>query len=126
MRTTVRTEIYHIERIFTRRKHMQIARATVSDESGTMTIVWFNQPYIAKQLYPGDQVLLAGTVELDGGLVMKNPDYERVSRDPTHAARIVPIYPETKRLTSRWLRPKIVPLLCIGAWCEEIVPAEQV
>src|SRR5438105_7957819 len=124
MRTTVRAEIYHIEKIFTRRKHMQIARATVSDESGTMTIVWFNQPYIAKQLHPGDQVLLAGTVELNGGLVMKSPDYERVSRDPTHAARIVPVYPETKGLTSRWLRPKILPLLWIADQFEEILPTE--
>ena len=101
-------------------------RATVSDESGTMTIVWFNQPYIAKQLHPGDQVLLAGTIELNGGLVMKNPDYERVSRDPTHAARIVPIYPETRGLTSRWLRPKILPLLWIADQFEEILPAELV
>jgi ATP-dependent DNA helicase RecG len=126
MRTTVRAQIYQIEKILTRRKHMRIARATVSDDSGTMTIVWFNQPYIAQQLRPGDQVLLAGTVELNGGLVMKNPEYERVTRDPTHAGRIVPIYPETKGLTSRWLRPKILPLLWIADQLEEILPADLI
>src|SRR5207302_8743874 len=57
---------------------------------------------------------LAGEVDLNGGLVMKNPEYEKVSSDPSHAARIVPIYPETRGLTSRWLRPKIRPLLWLA------------
>lgn len=126
MQTTVRAEVYQIERIFTPKKHMQIARATVSDDSGRMTIVWFNQPYIASQLHPGDQLLFAGTAELNGGLVMKNPDYERVSKDPTHSARIVPIYPETRGLTSRWLRAKILPLLHLVQGFEEILPLELV
>jgi ATP-dependent DNA helicase RecG len=125
MRTTVRGQVYHIEQVFTSRKHMRIARATVSDDSGQLTVIWFNQPYIAKQLHAGDEVLLAGTVELNGTLVMKNPEYERVSRDRTHAGRIVPIYPETRGLTSRWLRPKILPLLWLAEQFEEIVPSEM-
>ena len=55
---------------------------------------------------------------------MKNPTYEKVSRDPIHAARIVPIYPETRGLTSRWLRPKILPLLWMADQFEEDLPRE--
>jgi ATP-dependent DNA helicase RecG len=126
MRTTVKAEVYHIEKHYTRVKHMRLARATVSDDSGTLTVVWFNQPYIADQLHAGDHVLLAGTVDLNGGLVMKNPEYEKVSDGPTHAARIVPIYPETRGLTSRWLRPKILPLLWLADRFDEILPAELI
>jgi ATP-dependent DNA helicase RecG len=126
MRTTVRGEVYQIERVFTARKHVRMARATISDDSGRLTVVWFNQPYIATILHPGDRVLLAGSVELNGGLVMKNPEYEKVSNEPIHAGRIVPIYPETKGLTSRWLRPKILPLLWLADHFEEVLPAELV
>ena len=126
MRTTIRGEVYQIERVFTSRKHVRMARATVSDDSGRLTVVWFNQPYIANILHPGDRVLLAGVVELNGGLVMKNPEYEKVSNEPIHAGRIVPIYPETKGLTSRWLRPKILPLLWLADQLEEVLPAELV
>ncbi|HVH65966.1 MAG TPA: ATP-dependent DNA helicase RecG [Candidatus Acidoferrum sp.] len=125
MRTTVRGQVYQINRHFTARTHMQMAKATISDDSGRLSVVWFNQPYIANILHAGDQVLLAGTVELNGGLVMKNPEYEKVSRDPTaHAARIVPIYAETRGLTSRWLRPKILPLLWMADQFEEDLPPD--
>ncbi|TMF19257.1 MAG: ATP-dependent DNA helicase RecG [Chloroflexi bacterium] len=124
MQTTVRARVYHIARQLTPRKHMQIARATVSDDSGQLNVVWFNQPYIANYLREGDQIFLAGEVDLNGGLVMKNPEYEKVSSDPSHAARIVPIYPETRGLTSRWLRPKIRPLLWLADQLDEVLPAE--
>ena len=124
MRTTVRGRVYEVKRQFTPRRHMQIAKATISDDSGQLNLVWFNQPYIANYLQTGDQIYVAGEVDLNGGLVMKNPEYEKVSNDPSHAARIVPIYPETKGLTSRWLRPKIRLLLWLADQLEEVLPAE--
>ena len=126
MRTTVRARVYQIERMQTRYKRVQLARAKLSDDSGELEVVWFNQPYIANQVHPGDHLLLAGTVDRNGGLVMKNPLYERVSRDPIHSARIVPIYPETRGLTSRWLREKILPLLWLADQLEEDLPAEMI
>lgn len=124
MRTTVRAEVYQIDRHLTARKHMKMARATVSDDSGTLNVVWFNQPYIANILRAGDRVLLAGTVEQNGGLVMKNPVYEKTSGESVHAARIVPIYHEIRGLTSRFLRSKILPLLWLADQFEEDLPAE--
>jgi ATP-dependent DNA helicase RecG len=124
MRTTVRGQVYEIKPIVTARKHVKMARAIVSDDSGRLNVVWFNQPYIANILHAGDRVLLAGTVELNGGLVMKNPEYEKVSGDRFHAGRIVPIYPQTQGLTSRWLRPKILPLLWMADQFDEVLPSE--
>jgi ATP-dependent DNA helicase RecG len=55
---------------------------------------------------------------------MKNPDYEPVSVDPRHAARLVPIYRETEKLTSRWLRSKLQIVLSLAGQLEEFLPAE--
>ncbi len=124
MKTTVRGWVYHIAARETRYKRMKLAEAVVSDDSGKLNVVWFNQPFLARQLHEGDEIFLAGEVELNGGLVMKNPDYERASGDPKHAARLVPVYGETEGLTSRWLRPKIQSLLRYADELEEFLPVE--
>jgi len=124
MRTTVRARIVHIAERRTKYKGLRLAEATLSDDSGRLRVVWFNQPYLARSLHESDEIYVAGQVELDGGLVMRNPDYEAVSKTPSHAARIVPIYPETKGLTSRWLRTRIHELLWLADQVEETLPEE--
>ncbi len=123
-KTTIRAKVFQITARWTPRGRMQVAEATVADDSGTLHVIWFNQPYLAKALHGGDEIFLAGRVDADGGLVMKNPAYERASKDPKHAARLVPIYPETEGLTSRWLRPKIQGVLSLARMLEEFLPAE--
>src|SRR5207302_1778323 len=82
------------------------------------------EAWLAKSLQKGDEIFVAGEADLNGGLVMKNPDHEKVSLRPQHAARLVPIYPETEGLTSKWLRPKIQSLLQYADELEEFLPAE--
>jgi len=72
--------------------------------------------------YGAGEIFLAGTVEADHGMVMKNPLYERVSTDPRHAGRLIPIYHETAGLTSRWLREKIQRVLPLADRLEEFLP----
>jgi ATP-dependent DNA helicase RecG len=81
-------------------------QAMVGDETGTMRIVWFNQPYLAAQLKTNDRIVLAGKVGLfNRSKVMENPEWERVgSEDLTHTGRLVPVYPLTQGLTQRPLR----------------------
>ena len=79
--------------------------------------MWFNQPYIDKSLKEDDFVCLAGKVSLGkGGLYLNNPAYEKINEvtdnhSLTHTGRIVPVYSETRGVTSRWLRYIIKPLL---------------
>lgn len=101
------------------KKWMDITEAIIEDETGAIRAIWFNQPYIEKSLKEGDFVCLAGRVSIGkGGLYFNNPAYEKIytsnddsSIDLTHTGRIVPVYPETKGLTSRWIRYIIKPLL---------------
>lgn len=124
VKTTVRAKIYRIEAHQTKYQRVKLTEAVLSDDSGKLRVVWFNQPWLVKSLHVGDEIFVAGEVDLNGGPVMKNPDHERVSSDPQHAARLVPIYRETEGLTSRWLRPKVQAVLPLADRLEEFLPGE--
>ena len=92
---------------------MALTQAIIQDKSGAIKIVWFNQPYLVNVLKPQDNLCLAGKVSLgEDGLYLSNPIYEKIGDGSlTHTGRIVPVYPETEGLSSRWLRFIIKPLL---------------
>jgi ATP-dependent DNA helicase RecG len=124
IKTTVRGRIYDIAAHWTKYKRMELTEAVLGDDSGTLRVVWFNQPWLVKSLQKGDEIFVAGEADLNGGLVMKNPDHEKVSLRPQNVARLVPIYRETEGLTSKWLRPKIQSVLPLTEQLEEFLPEE--
>jgi len=81
-------------------------QAMVGDETGTMRVVWFNQPYLAAQFKANDRIVLAGKVGIyNGSKAMENPEWERLgAEDLTHTGRLVPVYPSTQGLSQRQLR----------------------
>ncbi|NLG26573.1 MAG: ATP-dependent DNA helicase RecG, partial [Chloroflexi bacterium] len=84
---------------------MAIVRATISDGTGAIGATWFNQPYLVKQLYAGREIVLSGTVgEYLGRLVFTSPEWEPLSIELLHTARLVPVYPLTEGIKARWLR----------------------
>lgn len=61
------------------RRRMYITEAIVSDGTESVKVIWFNQPFIGRNLRVGDYVSLAGKVEEDfGGPVMMAPAYEKI------------------------------------------------
>jgi len=113
----VKGRLLSIENSRTPRKRMILTTALLKDDTGTVQVIWFNRPYLTKILKPGDKVLIAGTTSLGReGIYFANPAYEKISplekdEDFMHAGRLVPVYPETEGLSSRWLRSLIKPLL---------------
>ncbi len=85
---------------------MQIG--SVEDSTGKITVVWFNQPFLIKTLYPGRIVSLSGKVGFfSRKLCLSSPDYELlgdIEKPTVHTGRLVPIYPETSGLSSKWIR----------------------
>lgn len=108
---TIHAKIVSITNIFSKRGvRMQIG--SVEDETGKLTVVWFNQPFLLKMLYPGRLVSLSGKVGFfSRKLCLRSPDYEILDdedKETVHTGRFVPIYPETMGLSSKWLRTLIL------------------
>ena len=81
--------------------------ATVGDESGMMQVVWFNQPFIARQLRTNAEIVLSGRVAIHKGRpTLENPEWElwEPGEELTHTGRLVPVYPLTSGLSSRTVR----------------------
>jgi ATP-dependent DNA helicase RecG len=82
-----------------------IVTSVVADASGTIEAVWFNQPYLVRQLRAGRRIVLSGKVdEYLGRLTLQSPVWEPLEGELIHTARLVPVYPLTRGVTSRWMR----------------------
>lgn len=93
---------------------MTLTQAIVEDKTGAIKVVWFNQPYLIQTLKEGENVCLAGKVSIrKNDFYLSNPIYEKVGKavSLTHVGRIVPVYPETRKISSRWFRYILKPLL---------------
>lgn len=113
------------------RRQMSIVTATISDETGSIQAVWFNQPYVANILKVGREANFAGKVSLteEGELHLGHPTYEILRpeedrRETKHTGRLVPIYPETRGLTSRGLRFIMQSVLARTPHLKEWIPKE--
>ncbi len=108
---TIHAKIVSITNIFSKRGvRMQIG--SVEDETGKLTVVWFNQPFLTRMLYPGKLVSLSGKVGFFNKKVcLTSPDYEILETEETetiHTGKFVPVYPETAGLSSKWLRRTVI------------------
>ena len=97
------------------RSRITIQKVTVADDSGTVDINWFNQPYLMRVLGVGDTISVAGLVKQFGSKISIEPkEYEKVNFDVSthrsilkHTGRIIPIYSEKKGLSTKTIREKI-------------------
>ena len=128
---TVTATLASIKNIYTR-NGKRITKANVVDHTGELGIVWFNQHYIKNTLEVGKTYNISGRVGFfDGKLCFLSPDMEIVSNafskksiENVHTGRLVPIYPETSGISSKWLRAKIKSILDLGTDLEEFLPEE--
>jgi ATP-dependent DNA helicase RecG len=101
---TIRAQIKSVASRYVRRG-MHITEAIASDESGSVRLVWFNQPYRAAALKSRQEYFIGGEYALRRGrFSITNPSAELVSDFPVNTARIIPVYRETKGLKSFAIR----------------------
>ena len=98
-------------------KKTPMSEASLTDETGHIKIVWFNQPYLAKMLAEGAMVRVQGRVtqkKKDLSLYFSNPKIEVVQKVPVGVGsslfgadgeeyNLYPVYPESKGVTSNWM-----------------------
>ena len=83
----------------------QLSEVVIDDETGAIRATWFNQPWVAKNISEGDQIVLSGKVDQYlGRLVMNSPEWEPIEAEHLHTKRIVPVYRLTADIGQRWLR----------------------
>jgi ATP-dependent DNA helicase RecG len=84
----------------------------ITDDTGSMQVVWFNQPHIKRVLHSGADVILTGKAKFSfGKMTLQSPSYELQKEEQIHSERIIPIYHETEGISSKWMREKIKPLI---------------
>ncbi|TSC70473.1 MAG: ATP-dependent DNA helicase RecG [Parcubacteria group bacterium Gr01-1014_46] len=97
-------------------KKIPMSEAMVTDDTGKIKLVWFNQPYIAKMMREGANVRVEGKIaERKGDVYMSNPKIEMIKELPNAVGdslfgraggdehSMYPVYPESKGVTSYWM-----------------------
>ncbi|HTK08085.1 MAG TPA: ATP-dependent DNA helicase RecG [Ktedonobacteraceae bacterium] len=85
-----------------------ITTATISDDTGKLTVSWFNQPYLLKQLTTakGDYLVVTGVKQRFGNKVefsVRSHEFPEQG-DLLNTGRLVPTYPLTEGLNAKALR----------------------
>lgn len=87
-----------------RHRRMHLTECLITDESGSIKIIWFNQPYLNKYLNRGDEIYISGKVDDDyHTLQFTSPLWEKTEQH-VHTGRIIPIYPSTQGISQKQLR----------------------
>lgn len=105
------------------RRGMHITEALATDDSGSVKIIWFNQPYRAAAIKSGQQYYISGNYELSHQrFALQNPTIELAQELTINTARIVPIYKETKGITSKQIRAAVAAAFNKGVTLPETLP----
>lgn len=106
------------------RRGLKVTTATLSDGTGKLQAVWFNQPYRATQLKSGEEFFFSGEYEFNyNRYQLTNPSAEKASEMPIHTDRILPIYPALKGLKSTVVRKILSELKPFMAMLPDTLPA---
>ena len=114
---------------------MPMTESAIEDVSGTLSAVWFNQPYLAKMLHVGQTVELTGKVTLyKEKLALINPTIREEKALPIDShdslfgtdehATLTPIYPETRGVSSLWFHHAISRALAELKTIPDHIPSE--
>jgi ATP-dependent DNA helicase RecG len=85
-----------------------ITEVIVEDETGSLRITFFNQPFLEKSIKPGIRIMVSGKVDMYmGRYALTNPEWIELERGGVTLNRLFPYYSLTKNVTQKWLRETI-------------------
>lgn len=117
------------------RRRLNITEALIRDKTETLKVIWFNQPFIGRNLRVGDWVSLAGKLEDNyTGLAMMSPVYEKIypsqnlsvnqGYGAVHTQGLVPNYHLTANLSQKQLRFLIKQIIVLADQITDWLPGE--
>ncbi len=95
-------------------RRVMIAEATVIAEGAKIPVIWFNQPYIARQFAAGDTVTVSGKTAGTKKIYLTNPIIKHTQHAEEGAEtrkELIAVYPETGGISSTWLSETVGQLL---------------
>ncbi len=93
------------------RRGMNIFKAILQDDSGAVTAVWFNQPFLAGIISSGQEIFVSGKVKgSPGALELNVSEYEVLDETSQHID-VLPIYILTEGLSQKALRAIMMNIL---------------
>jgi ATP-dependent DNA helicase RecG len=107
---TVLGTVQALRQSTTRVQRMALTEALLADGTGTLRLLWFNQPYLGRTLKVGDRLLVFGPLVLGRhGLEMRGPQFELMDRagEVGWVRRYLPLYRKLGPLSGR-VRQKLV------------------
>lgn len=109
------------------RKGLHLTNAVVNDDTGTLDVIWFNQPFLVEQFPAGTQLSLSGKVDRRGNkMTMSSPKYEvRKGDEPLkYTGRLLPVYPLSLNLTQRQVQFLVSHVLHVADELVDPLPAD--
>ncbi len=106
------------------RRNLLVSTMIVSDQTGALNVVWYNNKYVKGQFFTGDEYILYGKITRNRGKKeMVNPVFEKKGSE-RFTGKIVPLYPLTEGLTQKILQSSMELALKEAGRLEEYIPAE--
>ena len=106
------------------RRNLLISTMIVSDTTGALNVVWYNNKYVKGQFFTGDEYILYGKITRNRGkMEMINPVYEKKGKE-RFTGKIVPLYPLTEGLTQKIVQSSMELAIKEAGRLEEYIPTE--
>lgn len=106
------------------RKNLLISTMVVSDETGALNVVWYNNRYVKGQFMTGDEYILYGKITRNRGkMEIVNPVFEKKGAE-RFTGKIVPLYPLTEGLTQKILQSSMELAIKEAGRLREYIPED--
>lgn len=107
-----------------KKRHLTITEGLISDQTGAIRVVWFNQPYRAKQFDKNKEYFFSGDYEFRyGRFQLTSPSAVLATDVMDQNSHFSPIYPAKKNLTPKLLKKIMNQLQPVLADIEDIFPS---
>lgn len=102
---TTQGKVYKVDGRYVRSKR-HVLTVVISDGSGYLDLVWWNQPFRARSFTVGSSVVVAGRIERNRGRPsITNPFVETLGTGSgIHVGRVIPVHPATTGVTTTQIR----------------------
>ena len=103
--------------------HLQVTTLTLRDVTGSVTVIWYNMPYLRGSLKAGERFIFRGRiVKKRGRLTMEQPEIYRPETYAAMVSSMQPIYGQTKGLGNKAITKAITAAIAAGVAETEYLP----